>query len=550
MNPTICCIQIRRWNVRGLLVGFTLYSLVFQVNRLSHVLQASNELLQETAPKWNITQSFVTFLDTKPEQTAYSTSINNASEEMERQEEDEMNSTATENTTTTTSHNDTMDLDSKFCGECIHSKNIGTCQQRVDFLKNVYGVSDVEAKTAMFNEQPLRCHRHPVVHHQIYTDKTGRTVAEMDATYIYYGSGTTKLCHLLKNITNVSVLGLDVPSFVVQSNTTSTDASQQPPLVNFTLDCNDIFRNHDLGTGNWVVGIYMAQLAVALARANFQFQCAEGDMYKNEQILPWIAGFYNLSGDLNNPNWWPFDLDRPQETMVCTDHLPLHLASSVIQRDMRRFAIRLLGVRQGLPFDLNVTNLDLPHDLIPFYPTEDIDDVAIHFRCGDILGGALRDDFGVIKFDNYKRLIFPEARTIGISTQPFELERLRIRDRETAANCKRVVYTLVQYLSDLFPNSTVTVRNSINDTLPLTWARLIMANQTFTSLSSFGIFPAMGTFGQGYFQRGNSGVNLFNEHVPNILHNTHLMNSPVLGSYQSATIGIDPVIDWLLAPQE
>ena len=129
-------------------------------------------------------------------------------------------------------------------------------------------------------------------------------------------------------------------------------------------------------------------------------------------------------------------------------HLPLHLASSVTFRWR--------------------TTTCLPTLFHFILRTEDIDDVAIHFRCGDILGGALRDDFGVIKFDNYKRLIFPEARTIGISTQPFELERLRIRDRETAANCKRVVYTLVQYLSDLFPNSTVTVKNSIKDTLPLT----------------------------------------------------------------------------------
>ena len=139
-----------------------------------------------------------------------------------------------------------------------------------------------------------------------------------------------------------------------------------------------------------------------------------------------------------------------------------------------------------------------------------------------------RDDFGIIKFDEYKQHIFPEARAVGIATQPFDPDLMRPRDRSTTENCKRIVLLLVDYLTNNFPNISVTIRNSANDTLPLTWARLIMANQTIISLSSFGIFPCIGTFGQGYFQRGNSGVKRFNVHIPDILNSAHLMVSPVL----------------------
>ena len=57
-----------------------------------------------------------------------------------------------------------------------------------------------------------------------------------------------------------------------------------------------------------------------------------------------------------------------------------------------------------------------------------------------------------------------------------------------------------------------------------------MANQSFTTLSSFGIFPVIGTFGDGYFQKGNRGVNPFNTHLPHYFSNLHMMEAPKLGT--------------------
>ena len=69
---------------------------------------------------------------------------------------------------------------------------------------------------------------------------------------------------------------------------------------------------------------------------------------------------------------------------------------------------------------------------------------------------------------------------------------------------------------------------------------------TITSLSSFGIFPIIGTFGQGYFQKGNRGVNPFATHIPNILSNIHQMEADVRGTGQMRGKSIENLIEWFV----
>jgi len=231
---------------------------------------------------------------------------------------------------------------------------------------------------------------------------------------------------------------------------------------------------------------------------------------------------------------------------------PLHYATHAIQKDMRRLAVLVLGaVREGR--DISLNGLDLPPILPPpLYPRTEIDDVALHFRCGDVLGGPSAHGFyGIIKFDEYKRQISPEAQSIGIHTQSFDPSLVRGEDRDKTHNCHLVVLALLNYLKSAFPDALVTVRNTPDDTnIPLTWARMVMANQTFVSLTTFGIFSAISTFGQGYAQRGNTYVNPFVEHVPNILANIHIMDAPILSSSDIKKMSIDQVIQWLVEPRE
>lgn len=86
----------------------------------------------------------------------------------------------------------------------------------------------------------------------------------------------------------------------------------------------------------------------------------------------------------------------------------------------------------------------------------------------------------------------------------------------------------------------------MNETLPLAYARLVMANHSVTSLSSFGIFPIIGSFGQGYFQKGNRGVNPFATHIPSILPNIHQMEADVRGTGQMMDKSIENLVEWFV----
>jgi len=316
-----------------------------------------------------------------------------------------------------------------------------------------------------------------------------------------------------------------------------------------------------MGTGNWITAWYMVRIATTLARVDLSFQCREGMQNHERELLPWLTGYYPAPKDTDD---WPLDFEPPVEKFACIDdykQIPVHHASHLIQSDMRRIAVAVMGDRgyDTSALDLDTIKLAFENDAkatnsepveLPLAPDIKLDDVAVHFRCGDVLGGANRNDFGVIKFDEYKRQISPTVKSIGILTQPFNKTLLRSQDKGKAENCRKVVGVLVDYLEKAFPKSTVNVHNGIEDTLPVTYVRLTMAKQTIISYSSFGIFPAMGTFGEGYFQEGNRGVNPFNKHVPEVLPNTHIMTAPRLGTSQVKKAGIDGIIKWFVTPRE
>lgn len=354
----------------------------------------------------------------------------------------------------------------------------------------------------------------------------------------------SKLCPLLRNATNVTNLDWN--------NSFPPKSSEPRPLFNLVANCSDIIIA--VGSGNWIGGFYMVRIAASLARVDLKFQCREGMQNHQKELLPWFTGYYRATDD----DKWPLDFKPPTDEMVCNgyyDKIPLHLASHLIQSDMRRIAVAVMG-SQGYDtssLDLNMIQSVMQQYKIaaaPLAPNVKLDEVAIHFRCGDVLGGAHRWDYGIIKLDEYKKQIFSHTKSIGIMTQSFDPSTLRRQDRRKAKKCKQIVYVMVDYLRKVFPNASVTIHNGANDTLPVTYGRLVMANQTITSLSSFGIFPAMGTFGNGYFQKGNRGINPFNDRVPGVLRNTHVMNAPVMNTMQIRKQGIKKTINFLITPRK
>lgn len=345
--------------------------------------------------------------------------------------------------------------------------------------------------------------------------------------------------------------------------------------------------------------LYASRMAAYLYEINFKFQCTDQHASIMQLLLPWFDTLqpayannnvhnytylndkYNASasngGGSRTTMVWPYTNGAataspyvpPSVVAACTDRYPelrLDYMSAQIQTDSRKMAVLLLGTRDRNGkvlteqeqhaktnnknhHDNNATELwwshpSLPIDTPPIIPNIELDEAMIHFRCGDVMGGANRHDFGMIKFNAYK-VIPATTHTIGIATQPFEPHLLRGQDRRKAGPCKDVAYALVHYLQEhVAPNATITIRNSINETLPLTYARLVMAKISITSLSSFGIFPVVGTFGQGYFQQGNRGVNPFATHIPKILPNIHEMNGAKWSTGSMRGKNSSQLIEW------
>ena len=112
--------------------------------------------------------------------------------------------------------------------------------------------------------------------------------------------------------------------------------------------------------------------------------------------------------------------------------------------------------------------------------------------------------FGFMKFSGYTKYISPDARSIGILTQPFGTEEQGRQHDQGAVKrerCRIVVTALVDYIQERFPQSRVTIHNGPTETIALAFARMVMANQTIVGISTFSVFPAIGMFGTGYIRR-------------------------------------------------
>jgi hypothetical protein len=153
----------------------------------------------------------------------------------------------------------------------------------------------------------------------------------------------------------------------------------------------------------------------------------------------------------------------------------------------------------------------------------EFDDAVIHFRCGDLLSTKLKS-YGFMTFHGYSRHIHASVRTIGILTQPFgsfsssssstsNSTTIVTNDEETndqkrsldtgniqqAQRCRTLVYAFVEFLQNTFPKASIRIRNDRSETIALAYARMVMANQVVASMSTFGIFPTICTFGTGYY---------------------------------------------------
>jgi hypothetical protein len=302
--------------------------------------------------------------------------------------------------------------------------------------------------------------------------------------------------------------------------TMRTTTTTKNVLLNVTFGCSDLFRTSDAGTGNFLSLFYGLRLtARVFGNVDVIIQCSDAQKEKENLILPWVTGWFPRRKE--KPN-----VVLPSKTVACAgyEQLPIAYVVDEMRYELRRMAIALVGVPQhnkehpshafaerylwsqqrigeeevhNRVFQISNPTRGQP----PLYPETTLDDAIIHFRCGDLMR-TNHPSFGFLKFSALARLVSPDARSIGVVTQPFDRnDQQRQLDLGKGDRCRLVVLSLVDYLKSQFPGAVVRLHNSHNETIALTYARMIMANQTISPISTFSVFPAIANFGQGYIRR-------------------------------------------------
>jgi hypothetical protein len=324
-----------------------------------------------------------------------------------------------------------------------------------------------------------------------------------------------------------------------------------PPKIFFKVDivCADAYKQSGYGTGNFIQAIYMMRTVmryIDTARVKLSIVCRDADELKRDFIFPWYTGTWYSANYFDSSGFHPQPPLLPKD-LICgnfTTH-PTALVYPEMQHDARRMAVALLGsallnthhmhakkIQQFVKdyiYDDNITesatNAQLPsayltpgnaqgflpwqtpiRPLIPYFV--ELDDAVIHFRCGDLLSIYLTN-YGFMMFDGYSRHISPHVRTIGILTQPFCPKNANVVENQQRSldspNCERceiLVLALVEHLQSRFPRAKVSVRNNPSlETVALAYSRIVLANQSIAAMSTFSLFPMLGTFGTGYFLR-------------------------------------------------
>jgi hypothetical protein len=320
----------------------------------------------------------------------------------------------------------------------------------------------------------------------------------------------------------------------------SDDSSPSPlPLtMEISFGCHELYAQSGYGTGNYISLIYGLRLATAVhENVGLDFTCHDADATKASLIVPWLTGWYPPRSRTTPSRYPQVSIDQG-----CSPYRTTHISLMYqeMQFDFRRMAIGLVGipnenhpsaafaneylsVSSSKEDDANArTKMHL--DVDPTNPvfargSVDLDDAVIHFRCGDLMDSD-HPNFAFLKFASYIQDISSEARSIGIITQPFAKvsndtvddtagtnntslgqERWYDASSTTKDRCRTVVLAFVDYISERFPTSTVTIHNGPSETIALAYARMIMANQTVAGISTFGVFPVVASFGTAYLHQ-------------------------------------------------
>jgi hypothetical protein len=256
--------------------------------------------------------------------------------------------------------------------------------------------------------------------------------------------------------------------------------------------------------------------------------CPDAEEEKKSLIVPWLMGYFpaqTSNSQIKSPLLRRDDNDvAPTLNKACGDYnsCPIGYMIPYVRHELRRMAIALIGIpyedhpaaafskkymqRQsshgsgimGTKMQLAATSQDEP-----LFPGIQVDDAVLHMRCGDLMMSN-HPSFGFMKFSAFSKRLDKDTKSIGIVTQPFDLDGQTRKEDNGATklkNCRMLVHKFQDHLAEKFPDARIRIHNDRNETIALTYARMIMAKQTISPISSFSVFPALATFGKGYIRK-------------------------------------------------
>lgn len=147
-----------------------------------------------------------------------------------------------------------------------------------------------------------------------------------------------------------------------------------------TLSCRDAFQQAVAGTGNLIHAIlYIHLTAKTFAPITVDIQCIDGENEKDSLILPWLMGSATYTED-----------SYSQSEVICrktASEIPIHELLPELRRKLARMVLSTTG---HFPTELHLSTSGVISDRTSISQNMsriqmELDDVVIHFRCGDIL---------------------------------------------------------------------------------------------------------------------------------------------------------------------
>ena len=230
--------------------------------------------------------------------------------------------------------------------------------------------------------------------------------------------------------------------------------------------------------GNYLSQWYMTRAIASAANVTLQF-----DSDCRAPVTEWIPHCLQPpETDLDAPASFSWKeacqsvaIQHPHNSPLCSSSGLDHMVST-LRSDLRN---RTQAVLSNTP-----------------WLAQDLDEAVIHMHT---IGRWNNSNNGLVPFHVFTSLIPNTTETIGIIIASYQQYMPGASYDDTELN-EAVAMAARNYIQSKLPDARVSIRNNknVNETVSMTYARMVAANWSFCSSSTFCLYPALATAGESY----------------------------------------------------